>query len=93
MTTATAPTTNDFRQKAQEIKDNIVDMAGMAKDAARDKACEAKAAVTSRLHAGAEQAGRARDGVLDYVQQNPVKSLLACLCAGAVAGLLISRRR
>src|SRR4051812_18119240 len=47
MTTATAPASNEFRQKAQEIKDNLVDMAGMAKDAARDKACDAKAAVTA----------------------------------------------
>jgi ElaB/YqjD/DUF883 family membrane-anchored ribosome-binding protein len=94
MTTATSPSANDqFRQKAQEIKENIVDMAGIAKDAARDKLSDLKDGATSRYRSGVDKAGKARDVVIDYVKENPGKSLLACVCVGALAGFLVSRRR
>ncbi len=93
MSTSTAPSASPFRDKALEIKDNLVDMAGMVKDAARAKAGDVTDAATAGFRTGVDQASRARDGVLDYVKDNPAKSLLACLCAGALAGFLISRRR
>jgi ElaB/YqjD/DUF883 family membrane-anchored ribosome-binding protein len=94
MTTAAPASANDqFRQKAGEIKDNIVDMAGIAKDAARDKLSELKDGAASRYQSGVDKAGKARDGIIDYVKSNPGKSVLACVLVGAVAGYLVSRRR
>jgi ElaB/YqjD/DUF883 family membrane-anchored ribosome-binding protein len=94
MTTTTAPNSTDqMRQKAHDIKDNIVDLAGMANDAAREKLADFKSGVGERYQAGIDKAGRARDGVVEYVKENPGKSLLACLAVGALAGFLISRRR
>lgn len=94
MTATPSPTANDqLRQKAHELKDNIVDLAGIANDAAREKLSDLKEGVGARCQAGVAQAGRARDGVIGYVKENPGKSLLACLCVGAFAGYLVSRRR
>ena len=94
MTNAASPSSTDqFRQKAQDIKDNVVDMTGIAKDVACEKISDLKHGVEARYQAGVEKAGRARDGVLAYVKDNPGKSLLACLAVGALAGFLVSRRR
>jgi ElaB/YqjD/DUF883 family membrane-anchored ribosome-binding protein len=93
-TTAPSPThTDQLRQKAHDLKDNLVDMAGIANDAAREKLADLKDGVGLRYQAGVEKAGQARDGVVEYVKANPGKSLLACLCVGALAGFLVSRRR
>ncbi|HYE07471.1 MAG TPA: hypothetical protein VEL07_18285 [Planctomycetota bacterium] len=88
---ATSP--NPMREKAQEIKDNIVEMTGMVRDAARDKLCDAKDGAAARLRSGVDQAGRARDSVVDLAKANPTATVLACLCAGALAGFFIARRR
>ncbi len=94
MTTATAPSVNSqLRDKAIEIKDNLVDLAGIARDAARDTCAEVKDAASVRYQAGVEKAGKARDGIVDFVQEHPGKSLIACAVVGALAGFLISRRR
>lgn len=94
MTTAAPASANDqFRQKAQEIKENVVELAGIAKDAARDKLSELKDGAASRYHSGIDKAGKARDGIADYVKDNPGKSALACVLAGILAGYLVSRRR
>ncbi len=93
MNTATTSPNEQLRQKANDIKDNIVDMAGIAKGIATDKLGELKDGTASRYHAGVDKAAQARDGLVDYVKENPAKSLLACLCVGAIAGFLASRRR
>ncbi len=92
MTTATAPS-EQIRQKAVEIKDNVVDIAGIAKGMAGDKLSSIQDGAVARYNAGVDMAGKARDGVIGYVQENPAKSLLACLAVGALAGYLVSRRR
>ncbi len=95
MTTATttASSNDQLRQKAHEIKDNIVEMAGIAKSIASDKIDGIREGASSRYQAGVDKAGEARDGILDYVKAHPTRSLLACLCVGAVTGYLVSRRR
>jgi ElaB/YqjD/DUF883 family membrane-anchored ribosome-binding protein len=96
MTSAAAntSTSNDqFRQKAREIKDNIVDLAGIAKDAARDTFSDLKDGAASRYQSGVQKVGQAREGIIDYLKENPAKALLACACVGALAGFLMSRRR
>ncbi len=45
----TASANDQFRQKAHEIKDNIVDMAGIAKDAAQEKLSNLRDAAGARL--------------------------------------------
>ncbi|MBA3686119.1 MAG: hypothetical protein H0W72_12900 [Planctomycetes bacterium] len=93
MSTTTSSSNEQLRQKAAEIKENVVDMAGIAKDMAVDKYTELKDGAASRYRSGVDKAGKARDGLVDYVKENPAKSLLACLCVGAIAGYLVSRRR
>ncbi len=93
MSTASTSPANELRQKANDIKDNLVDMAGIAKGMASDTVTDIKERVSSRVQAGVDQAGKARDGLIDYVKENPAKSLLACLAVGALAGYLVSRRR
>lgn len=94
MTSASSPSSSDqFRQKAHDIKDNVVDMTGIAKDVAHEKLSDLKHSVEARYQAGVESAGRARDGVLAYVKEHPTRSLLTCLAVGALAGFIISRRR
>ncbi|MBA3846068.1 MAG: hypothetical protein H0X45_05430 [Planctomycetes bacterium] len=88
---ATSP--SPMREKAMEIRENLVDMTGMVKDAAREKLCDVKDAAAARLRSGVDHAGKARDNLVDYVKENPTTTVLACLCAGALAGFFISRRR
>ena len=85
--------TDQLRQKAHDIKDNVVEMTGIAKDVACEKLSDLKHGAQARYEQGVEQAGRARDGVIAYVQENPGKSLLTCQAVGALAGFLLSRRR
>jgi ElaB/YqjD/DUF883 family membrane-anchored ribosome-binding protein len=94
MTTAAPASANDqLRQKAHEIKENIVDLAGIANDAARGKLSELKDEAASRCQSGIDKAGKVRDGIVAYVKDNPGKSVLACVLAGALVGYLVSRRR
>jgi ElaB/YqjD/DUF883 family membrane-anchored ribosome-binding protein len=94
MNTATAASANEqLRQKAGEIKDNVVDLVGIAKNAACENYTDLKAGAAARYQAGVDKAGEARDSVISYVKANPGRSLLACLAVGAVAGYLVSRRR
>lgn len=89
----TVSPSGQLRQKAHDIKDTIVDMAGIAKGMATDTLTDLKEGASARYRTGVDKAGKARDGVVGYVKDNPGKSLLACLCLGALAGFLVSRRR
>ena len=94
MTTATAPSVaSQMRDKANEIKDSVVELAGNAKDGARAKCADVTEAVGARCQAGVAKAGAARDRVTGLVQEQPGKSLLACVCVGALAAFLFARRR
>ncbi len=93
MTTSTPSANAQIRQKAVEIKDNVVDIAGLAKESACETFGDAKDAAAAPYRAGVEKVGGACDGVVGYVKKNPLSTLAACACIGAIAGYLLSRRR
>ncbi len=93
MTTAAASVSNQMRDKVMEIKDGVVDLAGIAKDGAQAAIADVTKTAGAHYQAGVAKAGAARDRVAGIVQEHPGKTLLACVCAGAIAGFLLARRR
>jgi ElaB/YqjD/DUF883 family membrane-anchored ribosome-binding protein len=95
--TQTAPnpasTTDQFRDKASQIKGQFGELAGIAKNAAGEKIATLKDGASSLYKSGVEKACAAKDGAADFVSENPIKSVLVAAGIGLVAGMLLTRRK
>lgn len=75
---------SDARAKASSVADDLKARAGVVGE-------EAKAQAAVAYDQARQRARTLREDGEQYVRQNPRESLLAALCAGFVAGLLIRR--
>ena len=75
---------DDARAKAGELTDAFKEKAAAVGEGAKAQATAAYDGARQRARTLLEEGG-------EYVRQNPRQSLLAALCAGFVAGLLIRR--
>ena len=75
---------DDARAKAGELTDAFKEKAAAVGEEAKAQAAAAYDSARQRARTLLEEGG-------EYVRQNPRQSLLAALCAGFVAGLLIRR--
>jgi ElaB/YqjD/DUF883 family membrane-anchored ribosome-binding protein len=84
---------NSLGEKSERLKEQVGQSATLAKDIACDglKTVQQKAA--DLYHAGSDKAVALKDGTLAFVRENPVKTVLLAVGIGAVAGLLLARRR
>lgn len=90
MTDTTMPRTSEYdarvlREKATVAKDAVVELAGEVKHYAVDRLGHIKAKAGDKL-------GDANETVVDFVQRNPYKSLLAAAGIGLALGMLLKRR-
>lgn len=82
--TKAAELAHDAREKAGELTDAFKEKAAAVGDEVKAQAAAAYDNARQRTRTLLEEGG-------EYVRQNPRQSLLAALCAGFVAGLLIRR--
>ena len=75
---------HDAREKAGELKDAFKDKAAAVGEEVKAQAAAAYDTARQRTRTLLEEGS-------EYVRQNPRQSLLAAVCAGFVAGLLIRR--
>ena len=89
MTTATAHAKDSaserFSEKVMQVKDDLGEMASLARDAAREK-------IDSLREAGIKQAASVKQGVEDCVKTYPLSTVAASIGIGALAFFLLRRR-
>jgi ElaB/YqjD/DUF883 family membrane-anchored ribosome-binding protein len=84
---------NSLGEKSERLKEQVGQSAALAKDIACDglKTVQQKAA--DLYHAGSGKAVELKDGALAFVRENPLKTALLAVGIGAIAGILLARRR
>ena len=92
---AAGGTLEHMKAKLGEFADNAREKAGEVTDALKEKAAavgeEVKAQAAAAYDNARKRAGTMLEDGCEYVRQNPRQSLLAALCVGFVAGLMIRR--
>lgn len=84
---------DSFREQGAVVRDDLRELARTGKNAARELAGEARVAAAEGLQHGKERLSGARDRVASYIEENPMKSVLIAVGAGALLGAILSRRR
>lgn len=91
------PTGRQLRSKAEDLKEDVVEMAKLSKEYAAEKLRGLREGASHRMHdlqgrasktysRGKERAGEMQRSVEEYVMDQPLKSLLMALGAGLVLG-------
>jgi ElaB/YqjD/DUF883 family membrane-anchored ribosome-binding protein len=91
--TPTADAHEDLKDKANRLKDHVGQTATLAKDVACEGLKSAKETASAMYQASVDQAGKMKDSTVDFVRDNPVKTVLLAVGIGAIVGMLVSRRR
>lgn len=86
------PTTDDLRQQARVVKDDLRGLTKTAKEVAQDKLGEVKQKAAGYVDEGKQKVVRAEDQVESYIREQPLKSVLIAAGAGVLLGFLLSRR-
>ena len=81
-----------LKQKTIAVKDAVVDLAGEAKRYAGQRMSQLKEHAVDAAGTAKEKAGDANKQVVNFVRENPYKSLAIAAGVGFVAGVLIKRR-
>lgn len=84
---------DSFREQAGVVRDDLRELGKTGKEAARELLDEARDGAAHKLEQGREQLSGARDRLVSYVEENPMKSVLIAAAAGLVVGAIVSRRR
>ena len=84
---------DSFREQGAVVRDDLRELARTGGNAARELAEEARVAASEQLALGKEKLSGARDRVATYIEDNPMKSVLIAVGAGALLGALLARRR
>lgn len=94
MSTLTAPSaTEQFRSKANDVKETLMDMGALAPEAAREKYAELRQSATDACDRTRERAGEAKDSVEEYIRERPIQCVLMAAGAGLLIGYLLKRSR
>lgn len=87
----TDSTSDKFREKASETRDNIADMGHMAKDVIQDKYREFKDRAAAKYGDGKDRMHELEDSLVGKVREAPVKSVLIAAGVGLALGFLWRR--
>jgi ElaB/YqjD/DUF883 family membrane-anchored ribosome-binding protein len=80
-----------LRSKAVETRDNITDMAHIAKDAVKDKYNDLKDKVSEKYGEGKQKLGEFEESMAHRVREAPMKSVLIAAGVGLALGFLWRR--
>lgn len=91
---ATARTATDqFREKAGELKEDLKEMGHLAPDVAREKFEHLKQSASAAYEKGKDCASDTKQSVEAYIRERPIQTVLIAAGAGMLLGYLISRSR
>jgi ElaB/YqjD/DUF883 family membrane-anchored ribosome-binding protein len=80
-----------IRETASQVQQNLRDMGGQVRDAAQEKFNELRDQAAEYYEQGRQSAREWEHSLEEYVQQQPVKSLLIAAGVGALIGFLWRR--
>jgi ElaB/YqjD/DUF883 family membrane-anchored ribosome-binding protein len=84
--------TDDLKDTAAEIGQNVRDMGGQAVDAAREQFKHVKDQAAGYYKKGRKRALDMEDEFEDYIREQPLKSLLIAAGVGMLVGMFWRRR-
>lgn len=84
---------DDMLVQAQIVREDLRELGHLGKEAAKELVGEAKQTAQATYRQGKKQVSAAGDRIVGYVEQNPLKSVLVAAAAGALIGVIWSRRR
>ncbi len=84
---------DDLKEKAGRLKEHVGQTASLAKEVAGEGLKTVKNKAGEVYRAGVDKAAAMKDCTVDYVRENPLKTVLIAAGIGAVAGMLLARRR
>ena len=85
VTAESKPAKEMLRERATTVKDDIRELGRVAKDAAKDTAGQ-------YIDQTKQKYGEIEDQVVNYIREQPVKSVLIAAGTGLLLGLLFTRR-
>ncbi len=80
-----------IRETASQVGEQIRDMGGQVRDAAREKYGQLRDQASQYYEEGRQRAQEWEQGLENYVQEQPIKSLLIAAGVGLVVGFLMRR--
>jgi len=83
--------TEQLRDAATQVQQNIRDTAGQVRDAAQEKFDDLKQQASEYYDQGRERAMEWEQNLEQYVQEQPIKSLLIAAGVGMLVGFLWRR--
>jgi|SoiMethySBSTD1v2_1073268.scaffolds.fasta_scaffold276509_3 ElaB/YqjD/DUF883 family membrane-anchored ribosome-binding protein len=86
-------TKSESMESTHRVQEALQDLGRAGKDAANELVGAARTTATKTYQEGRRKVVVARDRLADYVQENPVRSVLIATAAGAVLGAYLARRR
>lgn len=90
-TGSTGSTTEQLKDKASEVGQNLREMGGQARDAAREQYENLRDQASEYYEAGRQRAQEWEQNLENYVQEQPVKSLLIAAGVGFLLGAIWKR--
>jgi ElaB/YqjD/DUF883 family membrane-anchored ribosome-binding protein len=89
---AAADTTDELRQHAKAVREDLGQLGRAATNVAQEKLGEAKQYAGEYLDQGKQKATEIEDQVEAYIRTKPLKSVLIAAGAGALIGYLLGRK-
>jgi ElaB/YqjD/DUF883 family membrane-anchored ribosome-binding protein len=88
---AAASATDQLKDSAQQVTQNLRNIGAQARDAANEKFNDLKQQANEYYEGGRERAQEWEKTLEDYVQEKPIQSLLIAAGVGLVLGVLWKR--
>lgn len=82
-----------LKEQATVVRDDVVELTAIARDAVRAELAKLGDATTHALHDGRDRLAALRDETQVRVQQRPLTSLAVAASAGLLLGFFFTRRR
>jgi len=84
--------TDEVRQRARAVRDDVRELAGAAKGAAEETYEDVKRQAGEYVERKKQRVTEFEDQIVEYVREKPLQSVLIAVGVGAVIGLLLRRR-
>jgi len=87
-----AKKTEEMRQAARVVRDDVKELGRVAKGAAGETYEDVKRQAGEYVDRNKQRVTEFEDQIVEYVRQKPLQSVMIAVGAGALLGFLLSRR-
>jgi ElaB/YqjD/DUF883 family membrane-anchored ribosome-binding protein len=84
--------TDDLRDKASEVAQDVRDMGGQLGDVAREQYENVKEQASQYYKRGRKRAADVEEGFEDYIREKPIHAILVAAGIGLLVGMMWRRR-